>query len=919
MTDFIWLNDFSRQFLSRGYLIEGQTAEERLEIICNTAEKILKIPGFAKRFMENLKKGWYSLSTPIWCNFGTNRGLPISCFGSAILDSMDSIAYTWAEVCMMTKLGGGTSGYFGNLRGRGTPITNNGVSSGSVHFMKLFEQLIDTVSQGSSRRGNFAAYLDIDHKDIEEFLSIRSDGHPIQQLSFGVCIPDDWMKSMLAGDKAKRKVWAQLIECRINTGYPYILFTDTVNNNTVDVYKDKGMKIIASNLCMTGDQRVVTDRGLLTAKELYEQGEDLILFDNNKTVSASPMKLIEKNADVYKVTLENGLTHKITKYHKLVCFNGQTTEVKECQHLNIGDKIAIQTNKGLFGDLNMEKEAFLLGLYQSDGTQTDKEIMIDIWENDFDLLDEIQDCFDSIHNKYGCNTYTTKNQYGHTSTRTRTPAKFQECSTGQSNVRKKRLSSRTLKKALNFEKGYIPYWIWESDEHTQWQYVRGLLNGDGTVHMSNSNGNPIQIAYSSINRQFLEELQILLHNLGLQTSIRLLHDNKTSLLPNGKGGYSEYQTKTCWRLIIGNKNDALEINKNTGFLSRKGITLEDRSYRDNTKKFYAIKSIEYVGKEDVYCCTVNSPEHLFIANGFITHNCSEICLPSDENNSFVCDLSSMNIYHYDEWKDTDAVELLVYFLDAVMTEFIEKASKIAFMKRAVKFASEHRAIGIGWLGWHSYLQKHMIAWESMQAKYINMEVAENIYNKAYAASEKLAKEYGEPEVLKGYGRRNTTLLAIAPTKSSAFILGQVSEGIEPHRANYYIKDLQKGKYTIKNHELEKLLESKNKNTKEVWKSILDNFGSVQHLEFLSEEEKNVFKTFNEISPKEIIIQAAQRQKYIDQSQSLNLMFHPSTPAKDISKLLIEAWELKIKSLYYQFSINAAQNFTKNILNCTSCE
>jgi ribonucleoside-diphosphate reductase alpha chain len=279
----------------------------------------------------------------------------------------------------------------------------------------------------------------------------------------------------------------------------------------------------------------------------------------------------------------------------------------------------------------------------------------------------------------------------------------------------------------------------------------------------------------------------------------------------------------------------------------------------------------------------------------------------------------MNILHYDEWKDTNAVELMVCFLDAVMEEFIEKASKIEFMQRTVSFAKRHRALGLGWLGWHSYLQSKMIPWESMEAKFANVEIAKNIKTQAYEASAKLAQEYGEPDVCKGYGRRNSTLLAIAPTKSSAFIIGQVSEGIEPDKTNYYIKDLQKGKYTIKNLYLDKLLKEKGKDTEEVYNSILSSGGSVQHLSFLSENEKAVFKTFGEISPKEIVIQAAQRQKYIDQGQSLNLMIHPSVSTKDVNALVIEAWRLGIKSLYYQHSVNAAQSFTRNILSCANCE
>lgn len=547
MSEYRWLTPLSQEFLERDYLIPGQSVDERIDVICNKAEKILGIKGFASEFKENIQKGWYSLSTPIWINFGNERGLPISCFGCDISDDMESILATYAEVGMMTKLGGGTSAYFGKLRGRGEPITNNGVSSGSVHFMQAFDSLINVISQGKARRGNFAAYLPIDHKDINEFLTIKHEGSPLQDISFGVLVPDNWLQAMIDGDMDKRKVWAKVIEHRINTGFPYIVFIDTVNKNAPEVYKEKNIRINASNLC------------------------------------------------------------------------------------------------------------------------------------------------------------------------------------------------------------------------------------------------------------------------------------------------------------------------------------------------------------------------------------SEIALSSNEDESFVCDLSSMNILYYDEWKDTNAVELLTFFLDAVMTEFISKTKNIKFMERSRNFAKRQRALGIGWLGWHSYLQSNNIAFESMKAKLLNVEIAKNIKNKSYVASAKLAEKFGEPELLKGYGRRNVTTMAIAPTKSSAFIHGQVSEGVEPNRTNYYIKDLQKGKHTIKNPYLIHLLEKKGYNTEEIWQSILKNSGSVQHLDCLNEEEKAVFKTFGEISPMEIVIQAAQRQKYIDQSQSINLIIHPKTPTKDINALLLEAWRLGVKSLYYQIGVNAAQQFARNILTCSSCE
>ena len=553
-----WLNENSKNFLSKGYLTKGVTPEQRIKVISQRAEEILNIKGFADKFYSYMEKGFYSLSSPIWANFGIKKGLPISCFGSYISDNMSSILYTLSEAGMMSKYGGGTSGFFGELRHRGAEITDNGTSSGAVHFMKLFETMMDVVSQGSTRRGRFAPYLPIEHPDIGEFLKIGTEGDPIQELTHGVTVSDKWMQDMIAGDSEKRALWAKVIQRRVEIGYPYILFTDTVNNNTVDVYKDKNLKITHSNLC------------------------------------------------------------------------------------------------------------------------------------------------------------------------------------------------------------------------------------------------------------------------------------------------------------------------------------------------------------------------------------SEIALPDNEYWSFVCNLSSMNILHYDEWKDTDAVETMVYFLDAVMTDFIEKLEALrdsnekeykdafTFMERAYNFAVANRAIGLGALGWHSYLQSKMIAFESIEAKRLNVQIFKFIKDKAYKASKELAKLYGEPELLKGYGRRNATLTAIAPTTSSAFILGQVSQSIEPIWSNCYVKDVAKAKVTIKNPYLKSILAERGKDTREVWTDIRYHDGSVQHMDFLSDQEKEVFKTFSEIDQYHVLDQAASRQQFIDQSQSLNLMINPKMSAKDINKLYLFAWENKIKSLYYQHSTNAAQQFSQDKL-CSTCE
>jgi ribonucleoside-diphosphate reductase alpha chain len=555
-----WLNENSRKFLGKGYLLDGQTPEDRIRFIANRAQEILGIEGFSDKFYGYMEKGYYSLSSPIWSNFGLDKGLPISCFSSYMGDNMGQILFTQAEVGIMSKFGGGTSAFFGALRPRGSAITNNGVSSGAVHFMRLFDVTTDVISQGSTRRGHCAMYLPTDHGDIDEFLDIGTEGNPIQEMTNAVCVTDEWMQEMIDGDVDKRKIWAKVLQRRKEIGYPYIFFTDNVNKGTVDVYKDKGLKIHSSNLC------------------------------------------------------------------------------------------------------------------------------------------------------------------------------------------------------------------------------------------------------------------------------------------------------------------------------------------------------------------------------------SEVLLPTNENWSFVCDLSSMNLLYFDEWKETDAVETMVYFLDAVMTDFLhkldqmgnsgdaEKEQAFKFMRRAYNFAKANRALGLGVLGWHSYLQSKMIPLESEEADKINVQMFKFIKEKSYEASKELAQKYGEPEILEGYGRRNTTLNAVAPTTSSAFILGQVSQSIEPVWSNCYVKDIDKMKVTIKNIFLEELLEEKGKNTKEVWKSIRDNDGSVQHLEFLSAKEKEVFKTFEETDQERIIEQAAARQLFIDQGQSLNLMVNPNTPAKDINELYIKAWKMGIKTLYYQHSMNAAQQLgRKKNSTCTNCE
>jgi ribonucleoside-diphosphate reductase alpha chain len=908
-----WLTEVSEKFLNHDDLLLGLTAPQRVRVIADTAESLLKKPGFADKFEDYVSRGWYSLASPIWSNMGLQRGLPISCFCSYVGDSREEICQAQAEVSMMTSLGGGTAGYFGDVRGRGEPITNNGTSHGSVHFMQLFETLIKIWSQGNTRKGQFAAYLPIDHPDIEEFLTLHDKDSPIQKLSFGVCIDDYWMNKMIMGDTKCRSLWAKVLAKR-EQGFPYLFFTDNANRGAPVWYREQNYEILSSQLCVVGSERVVTSEGLRLVKDLADEGKKLTLFDGHKPVPSSPMRLIEKDAEVFCIETVDGRKHTVTGYHRVKTERGMVSALD----LVPGDRIVFQRCEGMFGGEHKPEAAFLLGIYQGDGTQNKDMRFIDVWENDFDLLDEIEDKMGFV---YGYNSWDSYELVlpgrGLVRRGRETPCFFDQ-KASQTGVKKKRIGSSKLCD-IGFAKGMIPEWIWQGDKETQSQYLRGLFIADGTVRVGKTQGNPLQLSLASINKEFLRQIQTVLANLGITSRIHLLREAGENLLPDGKGGHALYKTKDCYRLCISNKSDAIRFEKMTGFLSRKGVFLEDREYQDNVGKFAIVASVTPAGREDVYCPTVDTDEHVWVCNGIVTSNCTEIMLPISTLESFVCCVSSLNMLYYDEWKNTDAVETMVYFLDAVLTEFIEKAKHIRFMERAVRFAERHRAIGIGWFGWHSLLQSKMIPFESMEAKTLNTEIAKTMHRQSWEASAKMAREYGEPDVTKGYGQRHATRLAIAPTKSSSFIIGQASEGIEPHESNVVVKDLEKVKHTVRNPHLAELFQSKGRNDASTWHEITNAGGSVQKLGFLSQHEKDVFKTFGEISQKEVVIQAAARQKWIDQGQSLNLMIHPSIPVKDVNALYIEGWRSGIKSLYYQKSVNAAQEFSRNILACKSCE
>jgi ribonucleoside-diphosphate reductase alpha chain len=705
------------------------------------------------KFFNLLWKGWLSPSTPVMANMGTGRALSVSCSGTYVGDSMWDIAYSNYEIAMLSKYGFGTAAFF-DVRAGMSEISSGGKSNSVTDWIEQAWRTQNKISQGSTRRGSTASYLDFWHQDLMEVLPMLEK---YDRLHLGIICDDTVKESLAKGDKDAWTRYKTILTWRARKGKPYLIFIDNAKRQDPECYREHGWSTKQSQLCITGDQRVVTDRGYLTAKELHDQGGDLILFDNEKAVEASPMKLREKDVDVYKITLDNGMDHKVTAYHGIpvVGRDGKITRVG-AKDLKLGNRVAIQTKKGIFGTKNMPKEAFLLGQYQGDGTKADDVIMIDLWENDFDLIDEIEESFAYVHHEYGCDTYTIiHSDSGKPFTREAKTATFHDCQIPNGDVKKKRLSSKTLHKALNFEKGYVPGWIWEADEKTVWQYVRGLLYADGTVRVGEGTSGAAQLSLANINRDFLKELQMLFNNLGLKSSIRLLRKAGKQLLPDGKGGQKLYDTKDCFRLIVSNRVSCLEIEKQTGFLSRKNIHIEDREYNDNTKKAFKVVALAHIGKEDVYCPTVYNDKHLFVSNGLLTFNCTEIFLSTDSDHTFSCVLSSMNGTKFDEWKDENAVFDATVFLDCINEDLIVRGSKIPGLERVVRFSQKSRALGLGLLGFHSYLQDNKIPMNSLEAKFANTKIFKHMNDESLKASQFMAEWLGEPAICKGYGLRNT--------------------------------------------------------------------------------------------------------------------------------------------------------------------
>ena len=564
--------------ISKGYLLDGEKPKDAYWRVSTAVARRLGKPQMSSKFFDYIWKGWLCLATPVLSNTGTDRGLPISCFGIDVADSIQDIGTKNLEMMLLAKHGGGVGVGINQIRPAGSKITGNGTSDGVVPFCKIYDSTILATNQGAVRRGAASVNLNIEHDDFDEWIEIREPKGDVnrQCLNLHQCVVvgDKFMRKLEEGDRESRRRWGKVLQKRKATGEPYIMYKGNINKQNPESYKKNGLKVYMTNIC------------------------------------------------------------------------------------------------------------------------------------------------------------------------------------------------------------------------------------------------------------------------------------------------------------------------------------------------------------------------------------SEIVLHTDESHSFVCCLSSLNLSKYDEWKDTDLIYTATYFLDGVLEEFIQKSKNMKGFENSVRSAEKGRALGLGVLGWHSYLQQNGIAFDSLLAQFETRKIFSQMMIESERASRDMAEEYGEPLWCVGSGMRNTHLRAIAPTVSNSKLAGNVSPGIEPWAANVFTEQTLKGTFIRKNKELTKVLRKVGINNKQTWDKILADGGSVQDIKELKSfgyingklyhigempenaiENKevewvtDVFKTFKEINQLELVKQAGVRQQYIDQSVSLNLAFPSQVTPKWMNQVHMEAWKQGIKTLYYTRTESvlrgdiAAQAMNPDCLSC----
>lgn len=1043
-----WVTTASWQMLKEKYITDKYPDLKAVFTrISKQASKYTPNPEeWEPKFFELFWKGWLAGSTPVISNMGTGHGCSVSCSGQYIGDSIHSFYANQVETAVLSKNGFGTSGYLGNIRPRGSKITGvKGSASGVLPVFKDFVQVSRDVSQGSQRRGAWAGYLEIDHPDFYEILNYVMKNP--DDANVGWIVTDKFIERLDSGDNDAIERYQKAMKLKMISGKGYWFFVDKVNRLNPQMYKDKGLKVHASQLCVAPETKILTDRGCVTIKDWEDK---YINVWNGENYSLVQIKKTGTNQELYRITTDYGYELICTPYHRFNVLDSDNNEVKvEAKDLTKETKITEYLLPTVTAGYKELDYAYLNGYFFGNGIEVieNNKLVKRVYLSNEKVIEEFRKVSKQTVDSSG--TICFENY------------------------------------VLQSEMPNVEYTL---ESRVGW--LEGLIDALGEISTYKSE----QILTISDSRKplsFFKELQEMLQELGVISQL-------------GKHNIKIY---------------ALGINKliMLGLLPRVIKLVE---YRGETyPRNISIASVEKLDRTDDTYCFSEPKREMGVFNGILTYNCSEITLYNDEEYTYSCVLSSMNCSKYDEWKDTDAIFNATVFLDCVNQDLIEIGKNIEGMEKVVKFAIESRALGLGLLGFHTYLQDNMIPFESIDAMYKNTEIFKLLNSESKRASEWMAKEWGEPEWCKGYGVRNTHRLAVAPNlcmtedtkilsktgypisykdlllslginfdaleevslhlsdfriltpkyyeyfsvargeeyleimacdievgdviiscrakvvdikdkqkmwietntkcevktplgsqavnriwfngfeivhklffrnkkndiytvkctpdhkflttdgdwiaakdmvpgyefqngyvyettiisenrqltldievpeehcfylesgiishNTSSIICGAVSQGIEPIYKNAYTQNTAAGKMNRVNPSLLRLMKEKGVYSDQTINDIIANNGSVQHVTWLTEDEKQVFKTAFEIDQKHIIRLASSRQRFIDQAQSINLFFSANESEEYISEVHKMAFkDPYIKSLYYIRSERGVK-VSKN--ECVACE
>jgi ribonucleoside-diphosphate reductase alpha chain len=841
--------------LFKSKYMEGSSSfKDRIQTIAKTAAK--HAPGnkahWEKQFFDVIWKGWLSPSTPALANLGTNKGMPVACSGQYIADSVASFYGELLDTAVLTKNGFGTSAYLGDIRPRGSAIATGGSASGVVPVFQTYVDTMKRVTQGVARRGAWAGYLPIDHPDFVE-LAEWVKNNP-DDANVGWCVSDEFIEALNAGDPEAIARYQKAMKLKMLTGKGYFFFNDKVNRQRPDGYPE----VLASNLCVAPETLVLTDKGHLRIDSIV--GEHVNVWNGEEW---SNVKIVKTGEDQKLVTvrLSNGLDIDCTPYHKFyVSINGRIQE-KRAHELEEGDKLIKSKFPVIDNEDSRDLEcAYSNGFYSADGC------LLKNGRHRLYFYGEKRDLIGTVSHEIA----------------------------GVKIRREENRSIIDLSAGVLRPKFYVPTPTFNVKSRLRW--FEGLCDGDGTVAR---NGATQSLQIASVNPEFLREVQLMLQTMGVDSKVTLARKAGRHSLPanDGTGENKEYDCQDLYRLLIG-QTGIVQLRW-LGFAPKR-LKLTGHVPDRECSHFTVVTDVIDNGRIDDTYCFVEPKRHMGVFNGILTGQCTEITLHSSDTETFTCVLASMNLEKYDEWMNTDAVYIATVFLDCVASEFIEKAKGIRGFEKAVLSTERSRALGLGVLGFHSLLHKRRIPFDSYRAKMLNKEVFQFINDESLMASADLANEFGKCYyATDSFPVRNTHRLAVAPTMSTSQLMGGTSQGIEPYIGNVFVQQGAGGETIRVVPELLEIMKANNVYSRETLLDIASKDGSVQHVDWLTDDEKAVFKTAFEINQNVLLDLASDRQKYICQGQSINLFFGADDPEEYISEVHKRAFlDENILSLYY---------------------